>query len=158
VKGKINLSQLIYILLLSSLFGLSAYAKKVDYVFNNSQKSIIRIEAPIGLVDIWKEIKETEISLVKEIKTGNLDKIHNYSLRISKLAESLLEHTSGLSDKQLYNIKSTVRQISETTDRFHEYGDQGDLANTIKEGRKIKKLLRYLEAQYPNDTLSKALG
>jgi len=103
---------------------------------------------------IWHLIQENQGELAEVIDAGKLSEVHKLAFRIHDLSKELIEKTTVLDASKKSKVESAVNRMGKVAAFLDQYGDAGDKANTVAQFERLKKLIKFIEIQYPEEVLS----
>lgn len=103
----------------------------------------------------WAELKETRDSIAELIDSGKLAEVHKQAERLAPLGQALSDGAKSFPEEKRTRIEATLRQLPGLGKTLDQAGDNGDLAGTRRELKRLDGVIALIQAQYPADALSK---
>lgn len=103
---------------------------------------------PDTVAGIWGEVKEHEEELGKAIAAKKLDGVHEIAFEIRDMVNALPDKSKLDADK-MAKLKSNAKFVDALATRLDESGDAKDQAGTEANFKKLRGILKTIEALYP---------
>ncbi len=102
----------------------------------------------------WDAIKKGNNDLKKTIEANKLEDVHKFAFSISDLVNSLPGQSTGLASDKMDNLKKYAKQVEESAVLLDEYGDAGDMKNTMMNYEAFNKSLEAIKSLYTEESFN----
>ncbi|MEW6005541.1 MAG: hypothetical protein AB1695_09530 [Stygiobacter sp.] len=102
----------------------------------------------------WAAIQKDNIALKKTMEANKLENVHKFVFSISDLVNSLPGQSTGLPSDKMDKLKKLAKQVEDSAALLDEYGDAGDMKNTMAANEKFNKLLDSIKSLYPEESFN----
>jgi hypothetical protein len=102
----------------------------------------------------WAAIQKGNNDLKKTMEANKLDNVHKFAFSISDLVNSLPGQSTGLAFDKMDKLKKLAKQVEESAVLLDEYGDAGDIKNTMSAIEDFNKLLDSIKSLYPEESFN----
>jgi len=102
----------------------------------------------------WDAIQKGNNDLKKTMEANKLEEVHKFAFSISDLVNSLPGQSTGLATDKMDNLKKLAKQVEESAVLLDEYGDAGDMRNTMAAIEELNKLLDSIKSLYPEESFN----
>lgn len=102
----------------------------------------------------WAAIQKGNNDLKKTMEANKLENVHKFAFSISDLVNSLPGQSTGLASDKMDKLKKLAKQVEESAALLDEYGDAGDMKNTMAAIEEFDKLLDSIKLLYPEESFN----
>lgn len=118
-----------------------------------AEKAGAQVKIPATSVAIWQSIDQETEQLAALIQTGKFENVHHHAFAIRDLVAALPAHSASFPADKLAQVKTNSKFVATLAERLDATGDAGDKAGTESNFRKLKALLKTIQADYPDSTM-----
>jgi len=115
-----------------------------------------KITAPKTLPGIWQEVREKQMELNTLIQREKLAQVHPVAFAIRDLVKEMPEKSTRLSSVKAKKLQSSISRIENIAALLDQYGDAGNKPKTLKQSKRLGKMLDYIEDLYPEGVLKES--
>ena len=117
--------------------------------FAMADESTEQVAIPDTPAAIWLSIDEQINALDGLLASGELEEVHHHAFAVRDLVRTLPDHSQGLGQESLEQVKANVGYVETLATRLDEAGDSNDPVGTKANLEKLKRILSRIRANYP---------